>query len=89
MGPELRANININAGGQLIASESTFGLTGLNFDNASIMTADNLSGNTFNQTITVPYSYVQYLAGNASFEAIDINPLVNAGTFNSGTLALN
>ena len=52
------------------------------------MTVDSLSGNTFNQTISVPYNYVQYLAGNASFQAIDINP-VNAGTFNSGTLALN
>ena len=49
------------------------------------MTVDSLSGNTFNQTISVPYNYVQYLAGNASFQAIDINP-VNAGTFNSGTL---
>ena len=79
------AYININAGGQLIASKSTFALNGLNFDIASRMTAGNLSGDTFNQTITVPYYDVQYLAGNASFHAIDLS----AGSLNSGTLALN
>ena len=34
--------------------DTFFGLTGLNFDNTSLMTVDSLSGNTFNQTISYP-----------------------------------
>ena len=79
------AGINVNSGGRLIASDSTFALSYLNFDDASIMNAGDLSGNTFNQTISVPYNDVQYLSNNASFHAIDIN----AGSIDSGTLALN
>ena len=49
------------------------------------MSAGDLSGDTFNEAIDVPYNDVQFLAGNASFGDIDINA---NGSVNSGSLAL-
>src|SRR5205814_464341 len=41
--------------------------------------------NTFNLTVSVPYTLVPSLAGNTSFREVDIQ----AGTLSSGTLALD
>jgi hypothetical protein len=79
-------NILVGAGGELMASSSKFALSELSFDDASVMKAGDLVGDTFNQTISLPYNEVQYLAGNVSFQDIDINP---NDTISSGTLALD
>ena len=43
----------------------------------------DLTGDTFNMPVYVPYGDVQYLADNAKFQQIDIN----AATLPAGTLA--
>ena len=45
------------------------------------MNSGDLTGNTFNLPISLPYGDVQYLGSNASFQQIQIN----AGTISSGT----
>ena len=38
-----------------------------------MLRSGDLTGDTFNMPIYVPYNDVQYLGGNASFSDIDIN----------------
>ena len=47
------------------------------------MNPGDLAGDIFNQPISLPFSFVQYLGGNVSLR--DIN--INAGAISSGTLA--
>ena len=44
-------NITVNSGGQLIATNSTFSISQLSFNNTSVLDSGNLTGNTFNTTI--------------------------------------
>ena len=78
-------DITVNSGGHLIATNSTFSVSQLTFNNSSVLNSGDLTGNAFNTTIFVPYNDVQYLGDNASFQQININ----AGTLASGTLDLN
>ncbi len=75
----------ISAGGQLLASNSTFNLNQLTFDDSSVLNSGDLTGDTFNLPIYVPYGDVPFLANNASFQQVDLN----AGTLKTGTLDLN
>ena len=77
--------IAVNAGGHLVAGNSTFSLSQLSLDNSSMFNSGDLSGNVFNMPIYVPYNDIQYLGSNATFH--DVN--INAGTLPSGTLNLN
>jgi hypothetical protein len=76
----------VNSGGHLVASNSSFGLDYLSLAGDSVFKAGDLTGDTFNLPIYVPYTDVQYLANNASFEAIEIEP---ASLPSGQTLALN
>ena len=78
-------SITIASGGHLVATNSTFSLAQLSLDNGSVLNSGDLTGDTFNMPIFVPYGDVQYLGNNVSFQQIEIN----AGTLPSGTLSLN
>ncbi len=78
-------NISVGAGGHLTAANSSFNLSSLSISDTSIFGSGDLTDDTFNVPIFVPYSDVQYLSNNVSFEQIEIN----ADTISSGTLALN
>ena len=43
--------MTVNSGGQLIATNSTFSISQLSFNNTSVLDSGNLTGNTFNTTI--------------------------------------
>ena len=77
--------IQVNAGGHLKATGSSFTLSQLSLDNSSVLNSGDLTGDTFNMPIYVPYNDVQFLGNNAGFNDIEIN----AGTLSSGTLSLN
>jgi hypothetical protein len=49
-------NLLVGAGGELTAANSKFALSALSFDNASVMKAGDLTNDTFNQTIALPYN---------------------------------
>ena len=76
---------SIGPGGRLEATGSSFSDNSLSFDNSSILNSGDLTGNSFNLPISVPYGDIQYLANNTSFQQININ----AATLASGTLNLN
>ena len=78
-------NITVGAGGLLTAANSTFTLSSLTWDDSSDLASGDLTGDTFNLPIFVPFGDVQYLSGNTSFEQINIE----SGTISTGTLALN
>ena len=80
------ASIQVESGGHLTAASSTFDINQLSLDNASVYGSGDLTGDTFNMPIYVPYGDVQYLAGNVKFEQV----YINANTLPAGqTLALN
>ena len=66
------AIIQVNSGGELQAQNSTFSWDSLTLDSGSVLKPSDLSGDTFNQTITVPWQDVQFLGDNQSFEEIEI-----------------
>ena len=72
--------IQVNAGGHLTAANTSFALSQISLDNSSVLNSGDLTGDTFNMPIYVPYNDVQYLGGNATFNDVDIN----AGTVSSG-----
>ena len=75
----------ISVGGSLTANGTTFnGDTRTTF---TITPTGTISGasNTFNTALIVPYNDVSALAGNTSFEQIEIS----GGTLSSGTVSLN
>lgn len=77
-------SIAVNSGGELTATNSTFSLSQLSFDNNSILTASDLSGDVFNMPIYLPYNDIRYLGNNSTFN--DVN--INYATLASGTLNL-
>ena len=77
--------IAVNSGGELAASNTTFTLALLSLDNNSKLKATDLTGDVFDTPVSLPYSDVQYLANNATFNDVEINP----GTLPSGTLSLD
>ena len=78
--------IAVNSGGELSASNSTFNLAQLSLDNNSKLLSTDLTGDVFNTPFSLPYNDVQFLANNASFNDVQINP----GTLPSGVeLTLN
>ena len=80
------ASIQVESGGHLTAASSTFNINQLSLDNASVYGNGDLTGDTFNLPIYVPYGDVQYLAGNVKFEQV----YINANTLPAGqTLALD
>ena len=80
------ASIQVESGGHLTAASSTFNINQLSLNNASVYGSGDLTGDTFNMPIYVPYGDVQYLAGNVKFEQV----YINANTLPAGqTLALN
>ncbi len=66
--------INVLANGEMKASDSTFNLSDVAYQSGSIMNSDDLSGDTFNETLYVPYTDVANLGGNASFDGVYIEP---------------
>ena len=79
------STIAMNSGGELKATNSRFNINQLSFSNSSILSGSDLSGDTFNLPINLPYGDIQYLANNVAFEQIQIN----AATLTSGTLNLD
>ena len=80
------ASIQVGSGGHLTAASSTFNINQLSLNNASVYGSGDLTGDTFNMSVYVPYGDVQYLAGNVKFEQV----YINANTMPAGqTLALN
>ncbi len=82
--------IIVSAGGRLRAGNSTFSITQVSYEDASLLSAGDLSGNAFDTTLSLPAAYVQYLSGpgsdNLRFRDIDIL----AGSLPAGqALALN
>ena len=77
--------ISINPGGHLIAAGSTFNFSELYLNNGSVLNSGDLTGDVFNVPLYLPYSDVQYLGGNISFDNVEIN----GGTMTGGTLNLN
>ncbi len=77
--------VAVGPSGHLLASGSTFSITQVTLDDGSVLNANDLSGNTFNATLALPYRFVPYLTNNTSFNAIDIN----AGTLSTGVLPGN
>ncbi len=78
-------DISVNAGGELVSSNSTFNLSDLSLNSSSVYNSGDLTSNVFETPIYVPYNDVQYLGVNTSFEDV----YINAGTLSSGTLNLN
>ncbi len=77
--------ITASSGGDVIASGSVFNISSLDLTNTSVLNSNDLTSDTFNMPIYVPYADVAYLKNNASFTQIEIN----SGTISSGTLNLN
>ena len=65
--------IAVNSGGELIASNSTFGLNQLVLANGSVMNPGDLTNDVFNLPISVPYQDVALLGNNKSFQTVNIN----------------
>ncbi len=80
------ASVQVKSGGHLQAANTTFSINSLSIDNAATYGSGDLTGDTFNMYISVPYGDVQYLASNAAFQRV----YINAATLPSGqSLALN
>ena len=74
-------SITVESGGTLVATDSTFNISQLSFNNSSVLSSGDLTGDVFNTPVYVPYGDIQYLGDNASFELI----WINAGTLAGGT----
>ena len=80
------SDLAINSGGSIQVTNSTFNINQLSINGGSNFGGGSLSNDTFNTTLSLPYGDVQYLAGNTSFEQIQISD----ATLGSGaSLALN
>ena len=79
------ALLQIDSGGELSASTTAFSLNELNWVNGSVMNSGDVTNDTFNLPIFVPFQDVALLSNNQSFQNINII----AGTMASGqTLTL-
>ena len=82
--------IVVNSGGHLQASNSTFALNNVTLNNGAFLNAGDFTGNSFNCTLYLPESDVQYLSGTGSDNAQFQQIWILAGSVPSGqTLALN
>ena len=77
--------IQINSGGELKASGSTFTINQVSLNAGSVLANTDLMGDTFNTTLFVPFGGVQYLSDNTAFNDID----VTGGPLSSGALNLD
>ena len=78
--------IQVNSGGELIATGTTFSLNQLVLENGSINSATDLTNDTFNLPLYVPALDIPLLANNQSFQAIEMP----ATTLSTGqSLSLN
>jgi hypothetical protein len=64
--------IQVNSGGHLTASNSTFGIDQLNLNSGSILTSGDLSGDGFDLPLFVPFYAVPFLTNNRRFQDINI-----------------
>ncbi len=64
--------IQVNSGGELTASSSTFNLNQLVLENGSIVGPTDLTGDAFNLPVYVPALDIPNLANNLNFQAIEI-----------------
>ncbi len=79
------ALLQVDSGGQLTASTTTFNLNELSLVSGSILNSGDLTNDTFNLPIYVPFQDVALLSNNDSFQNINII----TGTMASGqTLSL-
>ena len=82
--------MTVNSGGHLIATNTTFDISQLSFNNTSVLNSGDLTGNTFNTSLFLPYNELQYLGDNASFDQININDgTLTGGTFNLDLIGTN
>ncbi len=81
------SELEVDTGGQIQVSNSSFSLTEVALNNS--LTTGNLTNNSFNCPLYVPYTDLPYLSGtgNNNYQFQDINIL--PGTLSSGTLSLN
>src|SRR5205807_1905189 len=66
--------IQVNSGGHLTAHTSTFAWSALALANGSVLGGTDITGNTFNQTITIPAADAALLANNRQFQDVEIQP---------------
>src|SRR5262249_27845687 len=66
-------SISVNSGGHLKAATTNFSITAVSFSGSSVLNPGDLTGDTFNTTLSLPYNELPDLAGNASFNLININ----------------
>ncbi len=64
--------IQVNSGGELTATGSTFNLNQLVLESGSILSSTDLTNDTFNLPVYVPALDIPNLANNLSFQAIEI-----------------
>ena len=74
------ALLQVDSGGELTASTTTFSINELNLLNGSILNTGDLTNDTFNLPIYVPFQDVALLSNNESFQNVNII----AGTMASG-----
>ena len=78
--------IQVNSGGELTATNSTFNLNQLVLESGSILSSTDLTNDTFNLPLYLPALDIPLVANNLSFHAIEIF----AGTLSTGqSLSLN
>ena len=83
--------IIVNSGGRMTASDSTFSLSEVAFDDNAIIGNTDLAGNVFDATLTIPITAVNQLSAaeggsdNLRFQQIHIRP----GTLASDTVHLD
>ena len=72
------AQIDVNSGGHLQASGSSFSIGPVDLAIGAVLNAGDLVGNAFNDPLYIPAIDVQYLSGtnsnNLSFQSIYIQP---------------
>ena len=77
--------LQVNSGGHLTATNSTFAWINFVLANGSVLNSGDLSNNIFTTTVSAPATDVPLLASNQSFQDIDLF----SGSLNSGqTLSL-
>ena len=74
-----QTQIYVNAGGEVKATNSTFGIDEIHLASGSVVNSGDLSNNVFNTTLTVPALDLVWLESNKSFEDVDILPDTLAG----------
>jgi hypothetical protein len=74
------SSIQINAGGHLTATGSSFAWDYLSLDNSSVLNSGDVTGNSFNTTLYVPTIDVPLLTNNQRFQDVTLN----AGSLTSG-----